>query len=156
MNTTDIGTGSRYVASFKEQLFGGQCEVEVVVDLSTRSVSSILSMSSFLNSRPTFSISLEHLKQLARGVADVKNNAKLLNTLVDGATDHQLNCTVAGATAIVVQPLGKPRRFTLTIGAFHREGPLEEFETHDIDAAIQRIEALQGRVVQKVVATAKA
>lgn len=108
MNTTDASAGSRYATSFKEQLFGGKCEVEVVVDLSTHSASSILSVTSFLSSRPTFSISLEHLKQLARGVADVKNNAKLLSTLIEGATDHQLNCTVAGATAIVVQPPGKP------------------------------------------------
>lgn len=156
MNTTDASAGSRYATSFKEQLFGGKCEVEVVVDLSTHSASSILSVTSFLSSRPTFSISLEHLKQLARGVADVKNNAKLLSTLIEGATDHQLNCTVAGATAIVVQPPGKPARFTLTIGAFHRDGQLEEFDTRDIDEAIKRIEALQGRVVQKVAGTAKA
>ena len=49
-----------------------------------------------------FSISLENLKLLARGVADLKNNAKLLSTLPVGATYHQLRCTVGGAAAIVL------------------------------------------------------
>jgi hypothetical protein len=130
--------------------------VEIVVDLSTRDASSVLSMTSFLSSRPVFAISLDNLKQLSRGVSDLKSSAKILGTLIEGATDHQLNCTVGGATAIVVQPPGKPARFTLTIGAFHREGQLDELDTRDIDEAIKRLESLQGRVVQKVAAAAKA
>lgn len=156
MNVADGSSGSRYATSFKEQLFGGKCEVEIVVDLSTRAASSVLSMTSFLSTRPTFSISLENLKQLARGVSELKNNAKILSALIEGATDHQLNCTAGGATAIVVQPPGKPARFTLTIGAFHREGQLDELDTRDVDEAIKRIESLQGRVVQKVAGTTRA
>jgi len=109
-----------------------------------------------LSSRPIFSISLENLKLLARGVADLKKNAKLLSDPTVGATYHQLNCTVGGASAIVFQPPGKAAGFTLTIGAFHRMGPLEELDTRDIDVAIRTINALQVGVVQKVVAAAKA
>ena len=156
MNTVGGSSGARYVTSFKEQLFGGKCEIEVVVDLSTRAPSSVLAMIGFLSSRPTFAISLENLKLLTRAVADLKSNAKLLGALTEGETGHQLNCTVGGATAIVVQPPGKPGRFTLAIGTCHREGQLEELDTRDIDEAIKRIEALQNRVVQKVAATTNA
>jgi hypothetical protein len=112
-------------------------------------------MTSLLSSRPIFSISLENLKILARGVAGLKNNAKLLSALPVGATCHQLRCTVGGATAIVFQPPGKATRFTLTIGAFHRMGLLEELHTRDIDVAIRRIDELQAAVVQKVITAAK-
>ena len=157
MNTAAEGApGSRYATSFKERLFGCKCEVEIVIDLSTHAPSSVLSMTSLLSSRPIFSISLENLKLLARGVADLKKNAKLLSDPTVGATYHQLNCTVGGASAIVFQPPGKAAGFTLTIGAFHRMGPLEELDTRDIDVAIRTINALQVGVVQKVVAAAKA
>jgi hypothetical protein len=156
MNTAEASSGSRYATSFKERLFGAKCEVEIVIDLSTHAPSSVLSMTSLLSSRPIFSISLENLKLLARGVADLKNNAKLLNALTVGATYHQLICIVGGATAIVFQPPGKAARFTLTIGAFHRMGLLEELDTRDIDVAIRRIDALQVGVVQRVATAAKA
>lgn len=156
MNPAEGSSGSRYATSFKERLFGCKCEVEIVIDLSTHAPSSVLSMTSLLSSHPIFSISLENLKLLARGVADLKSNVKLLSTLTSGATYHQLNCTFGGATAIVFQPPGKPARFTLTIGAFHRMGLLEELDTRDIDLAIRTIDALQVGVVQKVVAAAKA
>jgi len=155
MNTEEGSSGSRYATSFNERLFGVKCEVEIVLDLLTHAPSSVLSMTSALSSRPIFSISLENLKLLARAVADLKNNAKLLNALTGGATHHQLNCTIGGATAVVFQPPGKPARFTLTIGAFHRMGLLEELDTRDIDLAIRKIDDLQAAVVQKVVAAAK-
>jgi hypothetical protein len=151
MNYANSSPGARYATSFKEQLFGGKCDVEVVVDLATRAPSSVLSMSSFLSSQPVFSISLESLKLLALGITDIKNHARLLSAQITGTTDHQLNCTVGGATAIVVQPAGKPARFTLTIGAFHREGLLEEIAIGEIDEAITKMDALQNRVVEKVV-----
>jgi len=150
-----LDSGSRYATSFKERLFGGKCEVEIVIDLSTHAASAILSMTSLLSSRPIFSISLENLKLLARGVADLKNNAKLLSALPVGATYHQLRCTVGGATAIVFQPPGKATRFTLTIGAFHRMGLLEELDTRDIEVAIRRIDELQAGVVHRLVSAGK-
>ena len=155
MNTAEGSSGTMYATSFKERLLGGKCEVEIVTDLSTHAPSSVLSMTSLLSSRPIFSISLENLKLLACGVADLKNNAKLLSAPTVGATYHQLKCSVGGATAIVFQPPGKPARFTLTIGAFHRMGLLEELDTRDIDVAIRRIEALQVVVVHKVIAAAE-
>jgi hypothetical protein len=155
MNTAKGSSGSRYATSFKELLFGVKCEVEIVVDLSTHAPSSVLSMTSLLSSQPIFSISLENLRLFAGGVADLKNNAKLFSALIVGATYHQLKCTVGGATAIVFQPPGKAARFTLTIGAFHRMGLLEELDTRDIDVAIRRIDDLQVGVVHKVVTAAK-
>ena len=150
-----LDSGSRYATSFKERLFGGKCEVEIVIDLSTHAPSAVLSMTSLLSSRPLFSISLENLKLLARGVADLKNNAKLLSALPVRATDHQLRCTVGGATAIVFQPPGKAARFTLTIGTFQIMGLLEELDTRDIEVAIRTIDELQAGVVHKVVTAAK-
>ena len=155
MNIAANSTGARYAASFRERLFGGKCEIEIVVDLSTRAQSAVLSMASFLSKRPTFSISLENLKLLSRGVADLKNNARLLGSLDGGAIDHQLNCAAGGASAIVFQADGNPARFTLAIGEFHKEGRLEELDTHDIDEAIKRIEELQSRVVEKIIGEAK-
>jgi hypothetical protein len=156
MDNAVTRSGSRYATSFKDRLFGVKCEVEIVVDLSTHAPSSLLSMTSFLSSQPIFSISLDSLRLLALGIADLKNNANLLSVLIVGATDHQLKCTVGGATAIVFRPPGKATQYTLTIGAFHRMGLLEELDTRDIDVAIKRIEDLQVAVIQKIVTAAKA
>lgn len=150
MNAADDGSGARYSTSFKEVLFGGRCEVEVTVDISTHAATSFLSMASLLGGRGSHSISLEDLKRFARTVSSMRSNAELLRTLVEDASDHQLNSSVAGATIIVVRPPGKPARFTFSIGALHREGVLEELDTQDLDEAIRRIESLQDRVVQKV------
>jgi len=155
MGTAVTSSGSRYATSFKDRLFGVKCEVEIVVDLSTHAASSVLSMTSFLGSHPIFSISLDNLRLLARGITDLKNNANRLSDLIVGATDHQLKCTIGGATAIAFQPPGKATQYTLTIGAFHRMGLLEELDTCDIDVAIKRIEDLQVAVVQKIVTGAE-
>jgi hypothetical protein len=151
MVTAVTSSGSRYATSFKDRLFGVKCEVEIVVDLSTHAPYSVLSMTSFLGGPPLFSISLDNLRLLAHGITDLKNNANLLSALIVGTTDHQLKCTVGGAIAIVFQSPGKATQYTLTIGAFHRMGPLNELGTSDIDVAIKRIEDLQVVVVRKIV-----
>jgi hypothetical protein len=149
MNTEE-GSGARYATSFKEQLFGGKCDVEVVVDLSSRRTSSLLSMNQFLSSRPAFTISLDGLRLLLRSIQDIKGYKGLLNELLPGATDHQLNCSMSGATVIVVHPPGKPARFTLSVGTFHREGALEELSVSEIEDAITKIAALEKRVLDKL------
>lgn len=150
MNSSEDTSGARYATSFKEQLFGGKCDVEVVVDLTSRRATSVLSMSQFLSSRPVFVITLENLKLLLRAVQDIKSHAGLLGTLLPGATDHQLNCSTSGATVIVVHPPGKPARFTLSVGTFHREGVLEELDVREIEEAISKIEALEKLVLEKL------
>ena len=150
MNSSEDSSGARYATSFKEQLFGGKCDVEVVVDLTSRRTSSVLSMSQFLSSRPVFTISLEGLRLLSRAIQDIKSHKGLLNELLPGATDHQLNCSTGGATVIVVHPPGKPARFTLSVGTFHREGVLEELSVSDVEEAITKIEALEKRVLDKL------
>jgi hypothetical protein len=156
MSSVDGSSGARYAISFNEQLFGGKCDVEIVIDLATCHATSALSMGQFLSSRPAFSISLENLKLFARGLADIKNHARLLTARLPGATEHQLNCTVGGATAIVVHPAEKPPRFNLTIGRFHREGLFEELPIGEIQEAIAKIQALQDQVVGKVAGEAAA
>ncbi len=150
MNSSEDSSGARYATSFKEQLFGGKCDVEVVVDLTSRRTSSVLSMSQFLSSRPVFTISLEGLRLLSRAIQDIKSHKGLLNELLPGATDHQLNCSTGGATVIVVHPPGKSARFTLSVGTFHREGVLEELSVADVEEAITKIEALENRVLDKL------
>ena len=151
MVTAPTSSGSRYAASFKDRLFGVKCEVEIVVDLTTHAPYSVLSMTSFFGGPPLFSISLDNLRLLARGISELKNNANLLSALIVGSTDHQLRCTVGGATAIVLQPPGEATQYTLTIGTFHRMGPLNELSTSDIDVAIKTIEDLQAVVVRNIV-----
>lgn len=150
MNSSEDSSGARYATSFKEHLFEGKCDVEVVVDLIFKRASSVLSMSQFLSSRPVFAISLENLKHLLRAIQDIRSHAGLLGTLLPGATDHQLNCSTGGATVIVVHPPGKPARFTLSVGTFHREGILEELDVREIEEAISKIEALEKRVLEKL------
>jgi hypothetical protein len=111
MNSSEDSSGARYATSFKEQLFGGKCDVEVIVDLTSRRTSSVLSMSQFLSSRPVFSISLEGLRVLLRAIQDIKSHKGLLSELLPGATDHQLNCST-GADACrgnVPGPQAPPR-----------------------------------------------
>lgn len=150
MNSSEDSSGARYAISFKEQLFGGKCDVEVVVDLTSRRASSVLSMSQFLSSRPVFTISLDDLRLLLRAIQHIKIHKGLLSELLPGATDHQLNCSTSGATLIVVHPPGKQARFTLSVGTSHREGVLEELSVGDVEEAITKIEALEKRVLDKL------
>jgi hypothetical protein len=146
----DCAPRLRYAASFKERLLGGTCENEVVVDLSTRDVSVVLGMTQFLSHGPTFLISLEHLKCLSQSISQIKTKAALLDSLIEGAENHQLNVNHGGATIIVVHPQGKKARFALSIGSYHREGVLSEIDSTDIDDAIAKLESQKLLVLKKL------
>lgn len=78
--------------------------------------------------------------------------AGLLETLAEGAIDHQLNVSRGGATLVVVRPKDRDTRFVLTIGLFHREGKLPELNASEIDEVIAKLEAKKSLVHRKVAA----
>jgi hypothetical protein len=139
-----------YATKFEQKLLGHKCDVEVVVNLASGQASVVAGMRQALRSSPACYLSLETLEGLAKCVRDVKKNSRLLDSLIDDATDHQLNCSFGGATLIVVKPPGKSARFTLTIGLFHREGAIEELSTKEIDDAVSLLEGLCKRVLARV------
>lgn len=80
----------------------------------------------------------------------VRKSALLLESLIPDATDHQLNVSIGGATAIVVRPPGKAARYTLSIGLFNREGELSELDLKGIDESIKEIEEVVVITIDKV------
>lgn len=139
-----------YATTFEQKLLGHKCDIEVVVDLSTGEASVVAGMRQALRSSPACHISLDTLERLAACIRDVGKNSRLLDRLVDEATDHQLNCSFGGGTLIVVKPPGKSARFTLTIGLFHREGSIEELSAKEVDDAISALDGLRKRVLTRV------
>jgi hypothetical protein len=148
-HVADTG-GARYATSFDLRAFGAKCVVEVIADLATRRCGSTLSMTQALSSRPAFSISLENLRHFVAGVHEINRSGALLGAMVEGAIEHQLNLSFAGATLIVVQPAGKGLRFSLRVGLFHREGSLDSVPFKELEAVIKDMESLEARVVEKL------
>jgi hypothetical protein len=70
--------------------------------------------------------------------------------MLKGASQHQLNLSVAGATLIAFQPPGKGPRFSMTLGVFHREGSWEDLPFKELESAIKEMESLEVRVVEKL------
>ena len=147
---SEIAVPLNYATTFEEKLLGVKCEVEVVVDLSSGASSVTAGMRQALRSTPACYLSIDTLELLVNGIKLAHKSAKLLDSLADAATDHQLNLSVGGATLIIVKPPGKPARFTLSIGLYHREGKLEELSAKEVEAAIQSLSALRKRVLAKV------
>ncbi len=139
-----------YATIFEEKVLGVKCDVEIVVGLASGAATVVASMRHALWSSPACHISIDTLESLATHIRDVRKYSELLDSLIDGAKDHQLNCSFGGATLIVVKPAGRPARFTLTIGLFHREGSLEELSTKDVDEAVGALDGLRKRVLARV------
>ena len=134
------------------KLLGVGCDVEIVVDIESGDATAIVAMRSFLRSTPAFRISLEDLAAVANGVRLAHTRAKLLEQMVDGATDHQLNFSVAGSSLIIVHPKDKNARFVLTIGSFAREGDLDKLTDKEIAESVKAVEELKAKVQKKVLA----
>jgi hypothetical protein len=147
---TNGSFGTRFAASFREQLLDAAWDIEIVVDLDTKSAYTNISFSGILSTHPVVSMSLDSLKQLSRALSAIKANAWLLESSIDGAKNQKLDCAIAGASAVLMRPEGKPARFTLSIGPFHREGTLDSLPTNEINEAINKVESLQRRVVEKI------
>lgn len=143
-------TSLNYATTFEQKLLGYKCDVEVVVNLASGEASVVAGMRQALRSSPACYLSLDTLEGLASCIRDVKKSSRLLDSLIDDATDHQLNCSFGGGTLIVVKPPSKSARFTLTIGLFHREGPVEELSSKEIDDAISLLDGLRKRVLAGV------
>ena len=141
-----------YATSFlvPERLLGGKCDIEVVINLDAGTSTGILSMKQVLASGPAFSISLDSLKAISRHIKAIKEAASLLENILPGATDHQLNWECGGARMIVVQPNGKKARFTLTIGNYHEEGALSGVDAKQLDNAIKNIEEATIQVEKRI------
>ena len=142
----------KYATTFDEKLLGVGCDVDVVVNVDTGETSASVSMRPFLRSSPVFQISLENLKAISSAVKSAKAKAKLLESLVDGAGDHQLNYTYGGASLIVVQPPKKKPKAVLTIGSFSREADLDKLSDAELAEAIAITEKLAAKVKAKVTA----
>jgi hypothetical protein len=138
-----------YATTFNELVLGLKCIVDVTVDIRTGEAAVVVSRQPRFVSTPSFRISLDDLKSLSESIRSAEERAKLLDDPINGATDHQLNCTCGWATLIVVKPPGSPARFTLTIGHFHREGPLTELSSREIDESIAKLEAILTSVLKK-------
>lgn len=138
-----------YAAVFEESVLGVKCDVEVVLDVSARTASVTAGMRQPLRSAPLCRVSIDTLQALSRCIREAKAHEKMLDQLVQGSTDHQFNSSDGGATLIIVKPTGKPARYTLTIGLFHREGLMQELSATDVDAAVTKLEALRARVLAK-------
>lgn len=141
--------GLKYATTFDEKIFGVGCDVDVVVDLGTGEASATIAMRQFLRSSPAFRIAERDLEAIADAVKTAKASIKLLDSLADGALDHQLNFSAGGASLIVVHPKGKTARYVLTIGMFNDEGDIAELSSVVIDAAVKRIGELKERVSAK-------
>jgi hypothetical protein len=165
--TADATSSLKYATKFEERILGVECDVEVCADLSLESATVIAAMRQPLRSTPSCHISIEGLEELRASIHEAHVRAQLLEDLVDGARDHQLNCSCSIARLVVVKPRreekfwerfwpspessrGRPPRFVLTIGEFHREGPLDQLSTSDVDAAIGIMDALRTRVLAKI------
>ena len=147
-NSKTVG-GLRYATSFELKLLGAKCDVEVVVDLGSQEASAIVSMRRLLSPSPAFRAAREDLAALSGCIRQARENAGLLDATTEGAQAHQLNCSCGGAVLIVVKPPGKPARYTLNVGLFHREGLLEELTSKEIDEAVEQVDALIARVLSK-------
>ncbi len=141
--------GLRYATSFEEKILGAKCSVEVVVDLSSGETSVVVSMMRFLSSDPAFRITRDDLAGLASFIKTVKSRASLLDERVEGATDHQMNCSSGGALLIVIKQTGKPARFTLSIGLFHQEGALSDLSAEEVDQAVAKLDSISAKVSKK-------
>ena len=139
-----------YATTFNELILGLQCLVDVSVDIHTGEAAVVVSRTPRFVSTPTFRISLDDLKSLSESIRRAQERAQLLDDPLNGATEHQLNCTCGWANLIVVKPPGSPARFTLSIGHFNREGPLAELSSKEIDESIVKLEAILGSVLKKV------
>jgi hypothetical protein len=140
----------RYATSFEVKLLGAKCDVEVVVDLGRQDASAIVSMRQILSSSPAFRATREDLSALSACIQKARESAGLLDATAEGAQANQLNCSCGGAVLIVVKPPGKPARYALNVGLFHREGLLEELTSKEIDEAVEQVDALIARVLSKI------
>jgi len=142
--------GPFYATSFEEIVLGSKCKVEVIVDLSTKDYSVVTSMGRTLTAEPAFRIGLAELKQLLLSITQMKKSIKLLDELAPDAKGHQLNCTCGGATMVMTKQEKKDPRYSLTIGLFHKEGALKDFDYKELDEAIGKLEALANQVLKRI------
>jgi hypothetical protein len=145
----------KYATTFDEKLFGAGCDVDVVVNLVTGDTIATVSMRPFFRSSPVFQISLANLTAISEAVSAAKAHSNLLETLVEGAGDHQLQYQHGGASLTVVKPPKKTASAVLSIGSFTRESDLSELSVEELTKAITTCDRLIGLVKAKVNAAKK-
>jgi hypothetical protein len=141
--------GLRYATTFRESILGVSCDIDVTANLKTGKGTTVVSMRRTLSPNPGFQISGEDLVTLLSCIKMAKAGASLLVEKPEMALDHQLNCSCGGAMLVVVKPLGKPARFALNIGLFHREGDLEDLSVEQLEVAITTLDRLKTKVLRK-------
>ncbi|MGE0386072.1 MAG: hypothetical protein AB7Q97_15190 [Gammaproteobacteria bacterium] len=149
-SANDDASGARYAVAFRERLFGVNCDVEVTVDLHTRAAKATLAMRQMFGARPAFTIGRDDLAALSENLQHLKARAALLQALPEGGVDQQLIFSRGGADLILFQPPGRPARFNLSIGLFHRQGTLDELSAGEIDEALGRLDRRIAEVKARV------
>jgi hypothetical protein len=152
MNCCDdkVKAGLQYATTFDVKLLGVGCDVEVVVDIESGSSTAMISMRAFMRSIPAFRISLASLTAIVEAIKVAHAKANLLQHLLDGANDHQLNFSAGGASLVVVHPKEKKMRFVLSIGSFTREGELDKLSAEEVTEAVEIVQKLVGKTREKV------
>lgn len=149
-SATTSAAALNYATVFEERVLGVKCDVEVVVELAGGASSVVAGMKQALSGSRACHLSLDTLADLAACLRTIGDQARLLDNLTNGAKAHQLNWSAGGATLIVVKPAEREARFTLTIGLFHREGPLHELPAKEIEQAVATLHGLRQRVLCKL------
>lgn len=142
----------KYAATFNEKLLGANCDVEVVVDLTTGESTATVAMWQMLRSMPACRINIESLEELLVALKSVSASAILLETRAGGVQDHQLNWRSGGASFIIVHPPGRKARYVLNVGTFNREGDLNQLSHQELTDAVDRVNTLRKSVGDNVAA----
>ncbi len=142
--------GAQYATVFHQKLLGANCDIDVVVDLVSLEAEATIAMKQMFSAQPSFTMTAVQLRQLEAGLREMKRSSALLDNRLPEAADHQLNISAGAATAIILRPEGKPARFALSVGLFHREGALAQLPLEEIGQALRQIDALLAAAVAKV------
>lgn len=144
------GRGAVYAVSFKEKYLGSTCDIEIEVDVKSKTAEAFLSMRSIFKSSPPFRVSRDQLYQLSSNIKLLSEKAALLESMPDGGEYQQLAYHSNGMSVVVVHPIGAVARYSLSIGSYSRSGLLGEMSSVEIDRALTRIDELIAIVLRKV------
>jgi len=91
-------------------------------------------------------MTLDDLRVLADGIAEMQGRVNLLTALPPGAVLNRLECRAGGATATVSSTKGKAPQLNLTVGLYQWNGPLAKYSADDLSGAVVEGERLLATV----------
>lgn len=130
-----------YVAAFDARVLDERCVVEVSVPLGTTAgPANVTARFKGMVAKSHGGVTLEQLRALRGTLEVMQRSVTLLTHLPPKAHDHQLSWQVGNAVVILVMPRGKPARFTVTVGPWHREGNADDMPLEALGDAIEALE----------------